>query len=47
MGSRSNWDEDDEFPVEEWRYEVNNDDTRLGYWDWVDIQRTLKEEDYA
>jgi hypothetical protein len=29
------WADDDEFPVSDWRYEVANDDTRLGYRDWV------------
>lgn len=31
----SHWDEDPKHPVEEWKYEVSNDDTRLGYKDWV------------
>lgn len=22
-------------PVADWKIEVENDDTRLGYWDWV------------
>lgn len=22
-------------PIEDWQYEVANDDTRLGYWEWV------------
>lgn len=29
------WDEDDQFPAEDWQYEVANGDTRRGYWDWV------------
>ncbi len=24
-----------DFPSEDWRYEVANNDTRLGYWEWV------------
>ena len=35
----SHWDEDSEFPVSDWRYEVANDDTRLGYREWVEHQR--------
>ena len=27
-----------EFPVEDWKTEVNNGDTRLGYWEWVKHQ---------
>ena len=23
-------------PVEDWRFEVANDDTRIGYWEWVE-----------
>ena len=29
------WASHAQFPVEDWRYEVANDDTRLGYWEWV------------
>jgi hypothetical protein len=35
----SHWDEDSEFPVADWRYEIANDDTRLGYREWVEHQR--------
>lgn len=28
-GSHATW------PVQDWKYEVDNDDTRLGYWEWV------------
>lgn len=27
-----------QYPKEDWRHEVNNDDTVLGYWDWVGHQ---------
>ena len=33
------WAEDPQFPVMDWKSEVSNDDTRLGYFDWVDEQR--------
>lgn len=36
---RDPWGEDAEYPVDDWKYEVANDDTRRGYWDWVDSQR--------
>lgn len=29
------WGEHPIYTVELWRYEVNNEDTRLGYWEWV------------
>lgn len=31
----SQWDEDGRFPSAEWRAEVANSDTRLGYQEWV------------
>lgn len=32
------WDEDPQHCLEDWRGEVANDDTRLGYWEWVAVQ---------
>jgi hypothetical protein len=32
----SHWDEDPRYSVAAWRYEVVNDDTRLGYREWVE-----------
>ena len=29
------WREIAKYPREDWRYEVGNGDTNLGYWDWV------------
>ena len=29
------WSNFPAFPKSDWRYEVGNDDTILGYWDWV------------
>mgnify|MGYP003394773457 CR=1 FL=1 len=29
------WGEHPEYPVEDWKSEVANDETRLGYWPWV------------
>jgi len=31
----SHWDEQPGHPVEDWRSEIANDDTRLGYLDWI------------
>jgi len=44
---RSHWDEVPGHPVEDWRMEVINDDTRLGYVEWVKARESdaeLEEE---
>jgi hypothetical protein len=28
------WSDHPDFPVRDWRFEVANGDTKLGYWDW-------------
>ena len=33
------WVYDPAYPVADWRYEVQNDDTTLGYWEWVEHMR--------
>jgi len=38
------WDDDPDFPSEDWRYEIANEDTRLGYHEWCAQQRELKNE---
>lgn len=36
------WGEHPEYPVADWRYQVNNDDdTRAGYWEWVATELQL------
>ena len=35
----SHWDNDEEYPVEDWAREVSEDNTRLGYIEWVEHQR--------
>jgi hypothetical protein len=35
----SQWDEDPDFLVKDWQYEVANDDTRSGYRQWVASRR--------
>ena len=32
---KSHWDENEDYPVEDWQAEVNNNETRLGYHAWV------------
>lgn len=29
------WGDHPDHSIEDWRYEVANNDTRLGYWEWV------------
>jgi len=36
---RDHWSEDPDYPVEDWQYKVANNDTRLGYWEWVRVMR--------
>lgn len=36
------WSEDPEFPVADWQYEVQNNDTRLGYHEWVEHRKEAK-----
>lgn len=38
---QSVWDVDPEYPLESWKFNVLNDFTRLGYWDWVDMKREI------
>jgi len=42
---RSIWDEDPKFPASEWRREAWEDNTRLGYWEWVQHQRESAAEE--
>ncbi len=39
------WGEHPDHPVDDWKYEVANDDTRLGYWAWVAIREGSPEPD--
>lgn len=38
------WEEHDQFSVDRWQEEVSNDDTRLGYWEWVANEIDLQQE---
>lgn len=35
------WADDPDHDIEDWKSEVQNNETRLGYWDWVE---SIKEE---
>jgi len=39
----SHWDEVEDYPSADWRAEVAEDNTRLGYADWVQHQKEIKE----
>lgn len=39
------WDDHPNFPSEDWRYEVANNSTRLGYWAWVSVKKGDPDED--
>lgn len=38
------WGEHPDHDVDSWKYEIANNDTRLGYLDWVDTQESDGEE---
>lgn len=38
------WGDHPVHPVSEWKQEVQVDNTRLGYWEWVAILLELEEE---
>lgn len=35
-GPNGTWGEHPLWPVADWREEISNDDTRIGYWEWVE-----------
>ena len=47
FGDRGVWNEHPDYPRSDWQDEVANDDTLLGYWDWVDhrIEAEDREDD--
>lgn len=32
------WGEHPDYPVKDWKYLIENDDIRSGYWDWVEAK---------
>jgi FAD/FMN-containing dehydrogenase len=45
VGSVGNpWEDDPDWPVEEWMEDVRGNNTRLGYLDWVAHQRETAED---
>ena len=39
------WAEYPDYPKADWKYEVENDDTHQGYWEWVENQIEQKENE--
>ena len=37
------WAEAPGYPVADWKAAVANDETRLGYWDWIEQQEDMRE----
>jgi len=37
------WGDAADYPLGDWQYEVANGYTRLGYWDWVALQREMED----
>ena len=42
--NKSHWDEDEKYPVKDWQYEVANDDTRIGYLEWIEHTKEQSED---
>lgn len=38
----SHWDDDPDYPVKDWKAEVANGDTRMGYREWTDHQKEIE-----
>ncbi|QKY79745.1 hypothetical protein SEA_ENGINEER_171 [Gordonia Phage Engineer] len=38
----SHWDVDPNYPLEDWKREVEADETRLGYHDWIEQQQEME-----
>jgi hypothetical protein len=43
--SFGHWGEHPDHPVADWQAEVANDETRLGYWYWVEARLDSADED--
>jgi hypothetical protein len=41
MSGPSHWDDNHVYPVDDWKAEVADDDTRLGYRDWVEARSEM------
>ncbi len=41
------WEGHPDHPISDWQYLVANNDTRLGYWEWVASQLIFKGEHHG
>ncbi|KAA0573418.1 hypothetical protein [Azospirillum sp. Sh1] len=41
-GDRGVWGEHPGYPRADWRYQVENGDTNLGYWEWVENELAIE-----
>lgn len=39
------WGSHLDYPLEDWKYEVTNNDTRMGYWNWVESKIEQEEDE--
>ena len=39
------WQQDPEYPLSDWQHEVSNNETRQGYWEWVNHQKGIAKEE--
>lgn len=44
MNNSSYWENVEGYPIEDWRAEVEADETRLGYIQWVQLKQDLKKQ---
>jgi len=42
-GAYGHWGDHPNYPLKEWKLEVSEGDTRLGYWEWVEGMLTDEE----
>jgi hypothetical protein len=45
MEKYGDWGEHPDYPRDNWKYEVVNDDTQLGYWRWVQNNLVINQEE--
>lgn len=45
ISDHSHWDDHPEYLVEDWRKEVENNDTRIGYLEWILAQADARDCD--
>ena len=41
---RNYWEDNEEYPVSDWQYEVSCGHTRSGYHNWIELQKEIEDE---